>query len=174
MENTYTGASHAHTPDVYDTHNDGSPLRKIPESVGSSVRSHTVKHVGPLPRPCSPELSKSWPHLDHRQASAHRSSVHHRPQCATMLPRRSPRDCNDFPGFRHHVGDVNQAQCRRAYSRQQLVSFNGGRRNCACAFYCIKGQYIVFQPTTTAICRTCTVVIKKYGLPLVAFTNTKL
>ena len=25
------------------------------------------------------------------------------------------------------VGDVNQAQCRRAYSRQ-LVSFNGGRR----------------------------------------------
>ena len=127
MENTYTEASHAHTPDVYDTHNDGGPLGKIPESVGSSVRSHTVKHVGPLPRPCGPELSKSWPHLDHRQASAHRSSVHHRPQCATMLPRRSPRDCNDFPGFRHHVGDVNQAQCRRAYSRQ-LVSFNGGRR----------------------------------------------
>ena len=26
------------------------------------------------------------------------------------------------------VGDVNQAQCRRAYSRQQLLSFNGGRR----------------------------------------------
>ena len=26
------------------------------------------------------------------------------------------------------VGDVNQTQCRRAYSRQQLVSFNGGRR----------------------------------------------
>ena len=128
MENTYTGASHAHTPDVYDTHNDRGPLGKIPESIGSSVRSHTVKHVGPLPRPCGPELSKSWPHLDHRQASAHRSSLHHRPQCATMLPRRSPRDCNDFPGFRHHVGDVNQAQCRRAYSRQQLVSFNGGRR----------------------------------------------
>ena len=38
---------------------------------------------------------------------------------------------------------------------------------------CVKGQYIIFQPTTTAICRTCTVVIKKYGLPLVAFTNTK-
>ena len=127
MENIHTGASHAPTQDVYDTHNDGGPLGKIPESVGSSVRSHTVKHVGPLPRPCGPELSKSWPHLDHRQASAHRSSVHHRPQCATMLPRRSPRDCNDFPGFRHHVGDVNQAQCRRAYSRQ-LVSFNGGRR----------------------------------------------
>ena len=128
MENTHTGASHAHTPDVYDTHNDGGPLGKIPESVGSSVRSHTVKHVGLLPRPCGPELSKSWPHLDHRQASAHRSSVHHRPQCATMLPRRSPRYCNNYPGFRHHVGDVNQAQCRRAYSRQQLVSFNGGRR----------------------------------------------
>ena len=26
-------------------------------------------------------------------------------------------DCNNFPGFRHHVGDVNQAQCRRAYTR---------------------------------------------------------
>ena len=26
------------------------------------------------------------------------------------------------------VGDVNQAQCWRAYSRQQFVSFNGGRR----------------------------------------------
>ena len=117
MENTHTGASHTHTPDVYDTHNDGGPLGKIPESVGSSVRSHTVKHVGPLPRPCGTELSKSWPHLDHRQASAHRSSAHHRPQCATMLPRLSPRDCNNYPGFRHHVGDVNQAQCRRAYSR---------------------------------------------------------
>ena len=51
--------------------------------------------------------------------------------------------------------------------------FQWRQTNCACAFYCVKGQYIVFQPTTTAICRTCTVVIKKYGLPLVAFTNTK-
>ena len=70
------------------------------------------------------------------------------------------------------VGDVNQAECRRAYSRHN--SFQWRQTNCACAFYCVKGQYIVFQPTTTAICRTCTVVIKKYGLPLVAFTNTKL
>ena len=119
MENTHTGASHAHTPNVYDTHNDGGPLGKIPESVGPSVCSHTVKHVGPLPRPCGPELSKSWPHLDHRQASAHRSSAHHRPQCVTMLPRRSSRDCNNYPGFRLHVGDVNQAQCQRVYSRHK-------------------------------------------------------
>ena len=62
-------------------------------------------------------LSTSWPHLDHRQASAYRSSMHHRRQCATMLPRRSSRDCNNFPGFWHHVGDVNQAQCQRAYTR---------------------------------------------------------
>ena len=117
MENTHTGASHAPTPDVYNTHNDGGPLGKTPKSVHSSVRCHTVKHVGPLPRPCGPELSKSWPHLDHRQASAHRSSAHQRPQCATMLSRLSPKDCNNYPGFRHHAGDVNQAQCRRAYSR---------------------------------------------------------
>ena len=53
-----------------------------------SVNSHTVKHVGPLPRP-------------------HRSNAHHRSQCATMLSQRFPRDYNNFPGFRHHVGDVN-------------------------------------------------------------------
>ena len=52
--------------------------------------------------------------------------------------------------------------------------FQWRQTNCACAFYCVKGQYIVFQPTTTALFRTCTVFIKKYGSPLVAFTNTKL
>ena len=171
MENTHTGASNAHSPDVYDTHNDGGPLGKIPESVGSSVRSNTVKHVGPLPRPCGPELSKSWPPLDHRQASAHRSSAHHRPQCATMLPRCSPRDCNNYPGFRHHVGDVNQAQCRRAYSRHNSWVSMAAAELRLRLLLC---QRSIHSFPTTAICRTCTVVIKKYGLPLMAFTNTKL
>ena len=59
------------------------------------------------------------------------------------------------------------------HTQDTTREFQWRQTNSACAFYCVKGQYIVFQPTTTAICRTCTVVIKKYGLPLVAFTNTK-
>ena len=60
------------------------------------------------------------------------------------------------------------------HTQDTTREFQWRQTNWACAFYCVKGQYIVVQPTTTAICRTCTVVIKKYGLPLVAFTNTKL
>ena len=125
MENTHTGASHAPTPDVYDTHNDGGPLGKAPKSVHSPVRSHTVKHVAT-----------------------------HFPGSGTMLGTLT----------KPNVGEHTQDTTREFQWRQT---------NSACAFYCVKGQYIVFQPTTTAICRTCTVVIKKYGLPLVAFTNTK-
>ena len=40
--------------------------------------------------------------------------------------------------------------------------FQCRQTNCACAFIYVKGQYKVFQPTTTSICRTCTVVIKKW------------
>ena len=60
------------------------------------------------------------------------------------------------------------------HTQDTTREFQWRQTNCACAFYCVKGQYIVFQPTTTAICRTCTVVIKRYGLPLVAFTDIKL
>ena len=153
MDNIHTGASHAHTPDVYDTHNDGGPLGKIPESVGSSVRSHTVKHVGPLPRPCGPELSKSWPHLDLRQASAHRSSAHHRPQCATMLPDVHPETATTIPGSGTMLGTLTKPNVGE-HTQDTTREFQWRQTNCACAFYCVKGQYVVFQPTTTAICRT--------------------
>ena len=177
MENTHTRASHAHTPDEYDTHNDGGPLGKIPESVGSSVCSHIVKHVGPLPRPCGPELSKSWPPLDPRQASAHtsdtgaaRTTGHNAPPCS---PDVHPETATTIPGSGTMLGTLTKPNVGE-HTQDTTREFQWRQTNCACAFYCVKGQYIVFQPTTTAICRTCTVVIKKYGLPLVAFTNTKL
>ena len=57
-------------------------------------------------------------------------------------------------------GDVINEPNVRELTQDTTREIQWRKTNCACAFYCVKGQYKVFQPITTSICRTCTVVIK--------------
>ena len=146
------------------------------------------KHQSQSTPPSAPTQSNTWAHCHahavpssrsrghtsttYRPAhtGAVRTTGHNAPPCS---PDFHPKTATTIPGSGTMLGTLTKPNVGE-HTQDTTREFQWRQTNCACAFYYVKGQYIVFRPTTTAICRTCTVVIKKYGFPLVAFTNTKL
>ena len=104
--------------------------------------------------------SRSRGHTSTTDRPVHTEAVcttgHNAPPCS---PDVYPETATTFPGSGTMLGTLAKPDVGE-HTQASTREFQWQQMNCACAFYCVKGQYKVFQPTTTSICRTCTVVIK--------------
>ena len=118
----------------------------------SNTWAHCHAHVVPS--------SRSRGHTSTTDRPVHTGAVratgHNAPPCS---PYFHPETATTIPGSGTMLGTLTKPNVGE-HTQDTTREFQWRQTNCACAFYCVKGQYIVFQPTTTAICRTCTVVIK--------------